>query len=139
MYAKMALLMFYPYRTLKDLQIKKSYQNLFNKQRQLNIRKKRISSGRRALKYFKTQKTGQTYKKNSKNIWNTQDVKKPLCQNNKKIQFHKQNGIKHNTRFASFYILGDFPVSKLTLILRYFLVLKLTLILRDFPGSKLTV
>jgi hypothetical protein len=40
MYAKMALLMFYPYRTLKDLQIKKIYWNLFNKQRQLNIKKK---------------------------------------------------------------------------------------------------
>ena len=53
MYAKMALVMFYPFRTLNDLKLHDSYWKLFNKQRLRHNKKKRLNSGLKALKYFK--------------------------------------------------------------------------------------
>ena len=69
-YAKMALIMFYPYRTLNDLKIDGSFWKQFNKQRQRYINGKQLNSGPRDLTYFKILKTS-CYNNNMSNVLGT--------------------------------------------------------------------
>jgi hypothetical protein len=62
MYAKMALLMFYPFHQLTDLTCKKSYWKSFIWNSQNITRKKTHYSGRKGLKYFRIDKTGTHFK-----------------------------------------------------------------------------
>ncbi len=62
MYAKMALLMFYPFRQLTDLTCEKSYWKKFHLELTKHKRKKTHYSGRKGLKYFRKYKTGTHFK-----------------------------------------------------------------------------
>jgi hypothetical protein len=59
MYAKMALLMFYPFRQLNDFKYDESYWRLFHNELQNTSTKNTQYSGRKGSKYFKISKTDQ--------------------------------------------------------------------------------
>jgi hypothetical protein len=59
MYAKIALLMFYPFQQLNDLKYYESYWKMFHNEHENTSTKKRQYSGRKGLKYFKIYKTDQ--------------------------------------------------------------------------------
>jgi hypothetical protein len=62
MYAKMALLMFHPFRQLTDLTFKESYWKNFIRNSQNITRMKTLYSGRKGSKYFRIYKTGTHFK-----------------------------------------------------------------------------
>jgi hypothetical protein len=57
MYAKIALLMFYPFWQMNDLKYDESYWKLFHNEIENTSTKKTEYSGRKVLKYFKIFKT----------------------------------------------------------------------------------
>ena len=65
-YAKMALLIFYPFCTLGDLQLDGSYWKLFWRELCLHKEGKKYFFGQRALRFFKTYRIGSPLKNKCK-------------------------------------------------------------------------
>ena len=62
MYAKVALLMFYPFQKLNDLKYDGSYWKIFHNELEKHINKETQYSGRKDSKYLKILKTDQHWR-----------------------------------------------------------------------------
>ncbi len=90
MYAKMALLIFYPYQKLNNLTDDGSYwKKIIFKNCNAIFSKNTQNSVKRVLKYFKIQKTGQPYK-NMSNVLETQFQWQPLTKSQIRLKETRQ-------------------------------------------------